>query len=38
MADIRFLLQLPGVDEEEIRKSFETAGLLGRYDEIKRTL
>lgn len=38
MADIRFLIQLPGVDEEEIRGYFEKAGLRERYDEIKRSL
>ena len=34
--DIRFLLRLPGIDEEEIRGYFERAGLRERYDEIKR--
>jgi hypothetical protein len=38
MADIRFLLQLPGVDGEEIRGYFEKAGLGEKYDEIRRTL
>ena len=36
MADIQFLLRLPGVDEEEIRGYFERAELLERYHEIKR--
>ncbi len=36
MADIQFLLRLPGVDEAEIRGYFERAGLLERYLEIKR--
>jgi hypothetical protein len=36
MADLQFLLRLPGIDEEEIRAYFETAGLLERYLEIKR--
>ena len=36
MADIQFLLRLPDVDEAEIRGYFERAGLLERYDEIKR--
>jgi hypothetical protein len=36
MADVQFLLRLPGVDEEEIRGYFERAGLLERYGEIKR--
>jgi hypothetical protein len=38
MADIRFLLQLDGVDEAEIRDYFEKAGLGDRFDEIKRSL
>jgi len=38
MADIRFLLQRPGVDENEVREYFEKAGLGDRYDEIRRTL
>lgn len=37
MSDIRFLLQLEGVDQEEIRGYFERAGLLERFHEIKRT-
>ena len=36
MADIRFLLGLPGVDREEIRGYFERAGLVERYHEIER--
>jgi hypothetical protein len=36
MADIQFLLRLPGIDDEEIRGYFERAGLLERYHEIKR--
>lgn len=36
MDDIRFLLGLPGVDEEEVRGYFERAGLRDRYDELKR--
>ena len=36
MADIQFLLRVPGVDEDEIRGYFERAGLLERYHEIKR--
>jgi len=38
MADIRFLLQLDGVDEDEIRTYFEKAGLKERFDEIKRSI
>jgi hypothetical protein len=37
MADIQFLLGLPGVDEEAIRTSFVKHGLLERFLEIKRT-
>jgi hypothetical protein len=35
MADIQFLLQLPGVDQAEIRRYFDEAGLSERFDEIK---
>ena len=38
MADIRFLLTLPGVDRKEIRDYFERQGLTDRYDELERTL
>jgi len=38
MADIRFLLQLEGVDEREIRGYFEKAGLREKFDEIKRSI
>jgi hypothetical protein len=34
--DIRFLLGLPGVDENEVRVYFERAGLRERYDDLKR--
>jgi hypothetical protein len=34
--DIRFLLELPGVDEQEIAGYFERAGLRERYDDLKR--
>jgi hypothetical protein len=36
LADIQFLLGLDGVDEAEVRGYFERAGLLDRYDEIRR--
>ena len=36
MADIRFLLTLPGVDREEVRGYFERGGLGRRYEEIQR--
>lgn len=35
MADIRFLMGLPGVDREEIRAQFEKHGLLERYRELE---
>jgi hypothetical protein len=36
MADLQFLLRLPGIDEAAIRAYFEDAGLGERYREIKR--
>jgi hypothetical protein len=38
MADIQFLLRLPGIDEQEIRSYFERHGLLEKFDEIKKSL
>lgn len=38
MADIRFLLTVPGVDRHEIRDYFERQGLKERFDELERTL
>jgi hypothetical protein len=38
MADIQFLLRLPGINEEEIMSYFEKQGLLDRYNEIKKIL
>jgi hypothetical protein len=35
MADIRFLMTLPGIDKDEIRRSFERQGLEGRFDELE---
>jgi Nucleotidyl transferase AbiEii toxin, Type IV TA system len=35
MADIRFLLSLPGVDRGEVRAQFEKHGLLERYVELE---
>lgn len=34
MADIRFLLGLPGVDRTEIRTYFERHGMKERFDEL----
>jgi len=38
MAVIRILLQVDGVDEDEIRQYFEKAGLEKEFDEIKRSI
>ena len=38
MADIQFLMRLPGVDRERIRGYFEGAGLLERFHELDRSL
>jgi len=38
MADIRFLLQIDGVDEKEIEEYFEKAGLKEKFDEIKNSI
>jgi hypothetical protein len=38
MADIRFLLQVPGIDREETRSYFSKAGLEDQYDGIRRSL
>ena len=38
LADIRYLLTLPGVDRIEVRGYFERHGLESRFDEIERTL
>jgi hypothetical protein len=35
MADIRFLLTVPGVDREHVRAQFEKHGLRDRYDELE---
>lgn len=35
MADIQFLIKLPGVDRSEIRAYFEDAGLLERFHELE---
>ena len=38
MADIRFLLGLPGVEQEAVRAYFDKLGLSDDYDEIARSL
>lgn len=38
LADIGFLLQLPGVDRGEAAGYFERAGLLERWYELSRAL
>ena len=37
LADIRFLMGVPGVNEQEVRGYFEGAGLLEDFDELHRT-
>lgn len=37
LADIRFLLQLPGVDHREVREYFERHGLEDRFDDIQKS-
>jgi len=34
LADIRFLMGLPGVDRGEIRRYFESSGLGELYDDL----
>jgi hypothetical protein len=36
LEDIQFLLALPGVEEQEVRDYFEKAGLLERFNELKK--
>lgn len=38
MADIQFLMRLPGVDREQIRRYFEESGQLERFHELERSL
>ena len=38
MADVLFLLRLPGIDEEEVKGYFEKQGLVDKYHEIKKIL
>ena len=38
MADIRVLLRVPGIDEDEVRGYFERAEMENRYIELKRSL
>lgn len=38
MADIQRLLELSGVNEEEVRRYFERYGLQEAFDEIKRRI
>jgi hypothetical protein len=38
MADIQFLMGLPGVDRGQIRKYFEESGQSERFDELERSL
>jgi hypothetical protein len=34
MADIRFLVNLPGVDRDEVKRHFERQGLENKFDEL----
>lgn len=38
MADIQFLMRLPGVDRAQIRRYFEEAGQLERFHELERSI
>ncbi|MBN2319814.1 MAG: nucleotidyl transferase AbiEii/AbiGii toxin family protein [Acidobacteria bacterium] len=38
MADIQFLMRLPGIDRNEIKGYFEKQGLLDKYNEIKEII
>jgi hypothetical protein len=38
MADIQFLMRLPGVDRDQIRGYFEKSGQLERFHELERSL
>jgi hypothetical protein len=38
LADVRFLLTLPGVDRDAIRAQFRRQGLAARFDELLATL
>jgi len=38
MADIQFLMRLPGVDRDQIRWYFEKSGQLERFHELERSL
>lgn len=38
LADVRFLLRLPGVDRDEVRRQFARHGLEDRFRELERTL
>ena len=38
MADILFLMQLPGINKMEIRSYFERQGLMDKYHEIEKIL
>ena len=38
MADIQFLMKLPGVDRDQIREYFEESGQAERFHELVRSL
>jgi hypothetical protein len=37
MADVRFLLTLPGVDRIQIRDYFDRQGMRDRFDDLEKT-
>lgn len=37
MADVRFLLTLPGVDRSQVRDYFDRQGMRDRFDELEKT-
>jgi Nucleotidyl transferase AbiEii toxin, Type IV TA system len=38
LADVQFLLSLPGIDEDLIRAQFERYGMKEKFDELKKAL
>lgn len=38
MADLQNILQLPGIDVDEVRKQFERYGLLEKFNELRRII
>ena len=38
MADIQFLMNLPGVNQEDVKRYFDQFGMIERYNEIKKII